>query len=165
MAKKVPIRLTLNGEERAEFVETGSTLLAALREKFGDTSPKGGCHQGTCGACAVLVDGELRLSCLTLAETCQDQAIETTAGLAADGAMHPVQRAFLEGFAAQCGFCTPGMVMAAVALLNANPDPTRDEVIEAISGNICRCTGYEPIINAVLSAARSNAPAAAGART
>lgn len=161
MAKKVPIQLTLNGEERAEFVEAGATLLKALREKFGDTSPKGGCHQGTCGACAVIVDGELRLSCLTLAETCQDRSIETTAGLAKEGAMHVLQRAFLDGFAAQCGFCTPGMMMAAKTLLDQNPNPSRDDVIEAISGNICRCTGYEPIINAVLAAARANSHHAA----
>ena len=156
MAKNVPIQLTLNGEDRAEFVEAGSTLLKALREKFGDTSPKGGCHQGTCGACSVLVDGELRLSCLTLAESCEGQTVETTGGLSAQGVLHPLQRAFLDGFAAQCGFCTPGMIMAAKALLDRTPNPSRDEVIEALSGNICRCTGYEPIINAVLSAARAN---------
>ncbi|MGD9915120.1 MAG: (2Fe-2S)-binding protein [Rhizobiaceae bacterium] len=161
MARKVPIQFTLNGEERAEFGESGSTLLTALREKFGDTSPKGGCHQGTCGACSVMIDGELRLSCLTLAESCEGATIETTAGLARDGAMHPLQRAFLDGFAAQCGFCTPGMLMAAKALLDHNPTPTRDDVVEAISGNICRCTGYEPIINAVLSAARANSDHAA----
>ena len=156
MAKKVPVQLTLNGDERAEFVESGSTLLKALRERFGDTSPKGGCHQGTCGACSVLVDGELKLSCLVLAETCQETHIVTTAGLASDGVLHPIQRAFLDGFAAQCGFCTPGMIMAAKALLDVNPNPSRDEVIDALSGNICRCTGYEPIINAVLAAARAN---------
>jgi carbon-monoxide dehydrogenase small subunit len=156
MAKKIPIQLTLNGEERAEFVESGTTLLKALRERFGDTSPKGGCHQGTCGACSVMVDGELRLACLTLAETCDGAAIETTAGLAEGGVLHPLQRAFLDGFAAQCGFCTPGMIMAAKALLDRTPNPSRDEVVEALAGNICRCTGYEPIINAVLAAARAN---------
>lgn len=156
MAKKVPVELTLNGEERAEFVESGSTLLNALRERFGDTSPKGGCHQGTCGACSVLIDGELTLSCLVLAESCQEARIVTTAGLSQNGVMHPLQRAFLDGFAAQCGFCTPGMIMAAKALLDTTPDPSREEVIEALSGNICRCTGYEPIIQAVLSAARAN---------
>ena len=161
MAKKIPIQLTLNGEERAEFVESGTTLLKALREKFGDTSPKGGCHQGTCGSCAVLVDGELRLSCLTLAETCEGANVKTTAGLAAGGVLHPLQRAFLEGFAVQCGFCTPGMIMAAKALLDSKSNPTREEVVEAISGNICRCTGYEPIINAVLAAARANSHNAA----
>src|SRR5690606_31801293 len=148
MAKKVPVQLTLNGEERAEFVDSGTTLLTALREKFADTAPKGGCHQGTCGACSVMVDGELRLSCLTLAEMCEGASVETATGLARDGVMHPLQRAFLDGFAAQCGFCTPGMVMAAKALLDQNPKPSREDVIEAISGNICRCTGYEPIINA-----------------
>ncbi|MEQ1938088.1 (2Fe-2S)-binding protein [Mesorhizobium sp. CN5-321] len=153
---KVPVQFTLNGEDKAEFVESGVTLLKALREKIGDTSPKGGCQQGTCGACSVLIDGELRLSCLTLAETCDGASIVTTAGLAEGGVMHPLQRAFLDGFATQCGFCTPGMLMAAKALLDRNPDPTRDDVVEAISGNICRCTGYEPIIQAVLSAARAN---------
>ena len=153
---KVPVQFTLNGEEKAEFVESGITLLKALREKIGDTSPKGGFQQGTCGACSVMIDGELRLSCLTLVETCNGAAITTTAGLAEGGVMHPLQRAFLDGFATQCGFCTPGMLMAAKALLDRNPDPTRDDVVEAISGNVCRCTGYEPIIQAILSAARAN---------
>ncbi len=154
MTKKVPVQLTLNGEEKAEFIEAGATLLSALREKLGDMSVKGGCHQGTCGACAVLIDGELHLSCLTLAQTCEGRSVQTTAGLCADGSLHPLQRAFIDGFAAQCGFCAPGMIMAAKALLDHNPDPSRDEVIEALAGNICRCTGYEPIINAVLSAAQ-----------
>lgn len=161
MAKKVPVQFTLNGEERAEFVESGATLLKALRERLGDTSPKGGCHQGTCGACSVLVEGELVLSCLTLAETCEGRDVSTAAGLSQDGVMHPLQRAFLDGFAAQCGFCTPGMLMAAKALLDENPNPSREDVVEAISGNICRCTGYEPIIQAVLSAARANSHVAA----
>ncbi|MBN8997365.1 MAG: (2Fe-2S)-binding protein [Rhizobiales bacterium] len=156
MAKKVPVQVTLNGEERAEFVESGATLLNALRGRFGDTSPKGGCHQGTCGACSVIIDGELKLSCLTLAEACDGAEIVTTAGLATNSAMHPLQRAFAEGFAAQCGFCTPGMIMAAKALLDQKPDPTREDVIEALSGNICRCTGYEPIIQAVLAAAAAS---------
>jgi carbon-monoxide dehydrogenase small subunit len=158
---KVPVQFVLNGEEKAEFVESGTTLLKALRDKIGDTSPKGGCHQGTCGACSVLIDGELKLSCLTLAETCNGASITTTAGLTEGGVMHPLQRAFLDAFATQCGFCTPGMIMAAKALLDHNPDPTREDVVEAISGNICRCTGYEPIIQAVLSAARANSHNAA----
>ena len=119
-------------------------------------SAKGGCHQGTCGACSVLIDGELRLSCLTLAGTCDGARIETTAGLAQGGVLHPLQRAFTEAFASQCGFCTPGMLMAAKALLDRNAHPSREEVVEAISGNICRCTGYEPIIAAILAAARVN---------
>ncbi|WP_159585639.1 (2Fe-2S)-binding protein [Chelativorans xinjiangense] len=158
---KVPVQFTLNGSERAEFVESGSTLLAALRDKMGDTSPKGGCLQGTCGACTVMVDGELRLSCLTLAETCNDAQIRTTAGLANGEVLHPLQRAFEDAFAAQCGFCTPGMIMAAAALLERNPNPDRADVVEAISGNVCRCTGYEPIIQAVLLAARANSTSAA----
>ena len=150
---KVPVQFTLNGAEKAEFVESGTTLLNALRDKIGDTSPKGGCHQGTCGACSVIIDGELRLSCLTLAETCNGADIKTTAGLAEGGVLHPLQRAFLDAFATQCGFCTPGMIMAAKVLLDRTPNPSREDVVEALSGNICRCTGYEPIINAVLAAA------------
>ena len=158
---KVPVQFTLNGSERAEFVESGATLLTTLRDRMGDTSPKGGCHQGTCGACTIMVNGELRLSCLTLAETCEGADIRTTAGLANGEVLSPVQRAFEDAFAAQCGFCTPGMIMAATALLERNPKPDRAEVIEAISGNVCRCTGYEPIIRAVLSAARADSTSAA----
>jgi aerobic carbon-monoxide dehydrogenase small subunit len=149
---KVPVRFVVNGEEKAEFVDSCSTLLSVLRDKVGDTSPKDGCHQGTCGACTVIVNGEVRLSCLTLAETCEGAAIETVKGLSG-GALHPLQEAFVSGFAAQCGFCTPGMIMAAKTLLDRNPNPTREEVIEAISGNVCRCTGYAPIVTAILSAA------------
>ena len=153
---KVPVQFTLNGGEKAEFIDSGTTLLALLREKVGDTSPKSGCCQGTCGACSVMMDGELRLSCLTLAEDCNGAHVETTAGLSEGGALHPLQRAFTEGFATQCGFCTPGMIMAAKALLDRNHNPSREDVVEAISGNICRCTGYEPIIRAVLAAARTD---------
>ena len=153
---KVPVQFTLNGSERAEFIDGGTTLLAMLRGKLGDVSAKGGCYQGTCGACSVIIDGELRLSCLTLAGTCNGADIRTVAGLAEGGVLHPLQQAFADAFAAQCGFCTPGMIMAAKALLDRNPDPTREEVAEAISGNVCRCTGYEPIIQAVLNAARAN---------
>lgn len=159
---KVPVHFTLNGEEKAEFVESGTTLIKALREKIGDMSVKGGCQQGTCGSCSVLIDGEIRLSCLTLAETCGGTSIETTAGLAqAGGVLHPLQRAFNEGFATQCGFCTPGMLIAAKALLDRNPQPSREDVVDAISGNVCRCTGYEPIIQAILSASRANSVNAA----
>ncbi|MDX3924218.1 MAG: (2Fe-2S)-binding protein [Shinella sp.] len=158
---KVPVQFSLNGADIAEFVESGVTLLKLLREKAGDMSAKGGCHQGTCGSCSVLIDGELRLSCLTLAETCNGAAVETTAGLAESGVLHPLQRAFSEGFATQCGFCTPGMIMAAKALLDRNPSPSREDVVEAISGNICRCTGYEPIIQAILAASRANSLSAA----
>ena len=154
--KKVPVRFVVNGVEKAEFVDSCSTLLSVLRDKIGDTSPKDGCHQGTCGACTVIVNGETRLSCLMLAETCEGATIETVKGLSSSDALHGLQQAFVSGFAAQCGFCTPGMIMAAKALLDRNPNPTREEVMEAISGNICRCTGYAPIVAAILSAAAAS---------
>lgn len=154
-----PVQFRLNGEDKAEFVPSGTTLIALLREKLGVTSPKIGCYQGACGACTVLVDGEPRVACLTLAETCEGKSIETVEGLADGAAYHRLQIAFTEHFAAQCGFCTSGMLMSAKALLDKNPNPSRDEVIDAICGNICRCTGYEPIIQAILSAAGSRGSA------
>ena len=154
MAKK-PLQFSLNGSEKAVFVEDGQNLLDVLRRGVGDLSPKYGCGQGACGTCTVLIDGEPHLSCLTLAETVEGRKVSTTGGLANGPQLHPLQKAFMENFAAQCGYCTPGMLMAAKSLLDRNPSPSRDEVVEAISGNICRCTGYEPIINAVLDAARS----------
>jgi aerobic carbon-monoxide dehydrogenase small subunit len=150
---KTPVQFRHNGSDVAVFVEGGANLLSVLRESIGDTAPKFGCGQGTCGVCTVLIDGEPHLSCLTLAETVSGRAVETADGLKDGPHLHPLQTAFMEHFAAQCGFCTPGMLMAAKALLDRNPAPTRDEVVEAISGNISRCTGYEPIINAILSAA------------
>lgn len=150
---KTAVQFRHNGSEVAVFVDGGGSLLQALREGVGDTAPKYGCGQGTCGVCTVLIDGEPHLSCLTLAETCEGRAVETASGLRAGPDLHPLQSAFMDHFAAQCGFCTPGMLMAAKALLDRNPAPTRDEVVDAIAGNICRCTGYEPIINAILAAA------------
>lgn len=150
---KVAVQFTLNVQDQHEFIESGSTLLSALRDKFGLYGTKAGCHQGTCGACMVIIDGEPHLSCLTLAQRCEGKAVTTLEGLSPGGALHPLQQAFMDGFAAQCGFCTPGMILAAKILLDRNPNPSRDDVIDAISGNICRCTGYEPIINAVLAAA------------
>ncbi|MEH6726587.1 MAG: (2Fe-2S)-binding protein [Hyphomicrobiales bacterium] len=147
---KTPVRFTLNGSETALFVDGGANLLDTLRRGVGDLSPKYGCGQGTCGTCTVLIDGEPHLSCLTLAETVEGRSIETTNGLANGAELHPLQKAFMENFGAQCGYCTPGMLMAAKALLSKNPNPSREEVVEAISGNICRCTGYEPIIDAIL---------------
>jgi carbon-monoxide dehydrogenase small subunit len=126
-----------------------------LREAVGDLSVKGGCWHGRCGACTVLIDGAPRVSCMTLAETVAGRSIETTAGLRQGAELHPLQTAFMEHFAAQCGYCTPGMLMAAKALLDRNPSPTREDVIDALGGNICRCTGYEPIIQAVLDASRA----------
>jgi aerobic carbon-monoxide dehydrogenase small subunit len=151
-----PIQFRLNGAEDAIFVADGQNLLDALRHEVGDMAPKYGCGQGTCGACTVLVDGAPHLACLMLAETAEGRSIETASGLAG-AELHPLQEAFMDGFAAQCGYCTPGMLMAAKALLDTVPSPTREQVVEAISGNICRCTGYEPIINAVLAAASRGA--------
>ena len=154
MAKK-PVHFLLNGSEKAVFVDDGQNLLDVLRRGVGDLTPKYGCGQGTCGTCTVLIDGEPHLSCLTLAETIDGRQVSTTAGLARGSELHPLQAAFMDGFAAQCGYCTPGMLMAASALLERNPDPSREDIVEAISGNICRCTGYEPIINAILAAAKA----------
>ena len=154
MARK-PVEFHLNGSEKAVFVTDGQNLLDALRRSVGDLTPKFGCGQGTCGTCTVLIDGEPHLSCLTLAEAVGGRQVMTAAGLANGSTLHPLQSAFMENFAAQCGYCTPGMLMAAKALLDRNPSPSREDVVEAISGNICRCTGYEPIINAILAAARA----------
>ena len=152
---QTPIQFKLNGEDKIELVPGGMTLVVLLREKLGVMSPKIGCMQGGCGCCTVLVDGEPQVACLTLAENCDGKSIETVEGIGRDGGLHPLQQAFMDQFAAQCGFCTTGMIMAAKALLDKNPNPTRADVVEAISGNICRCTGYEPIINAVLAAAQN----------
>jgi carbon-monoxide dehydrogenase small subunit len=152
MAKK-PVQFSLNGQPQAVFVEDGQNLLDVLRRGVGDLTPKYGCGQGTCGACTVLIDGAPHLSCLTLAETVEGRGVETTAGLADGPSLNPLQSAFMEHFAAQCGYCTPGMLMAAKALLDRNPSPSREEVAEAIGGNICRCTGYQPIIDAIMDAA------------
>lgn len=150
---KTPITFTLNDADAAVFVDDGASLIDVLRRGVGDLTPKHGCGQGTCGACTVLIDGVPHLSCLTLAETVQGKRIDTTGGLAGGPDLHPLQTAFMEGFSAQCGFCTSGMLMAAKSLLDHNPNPTRENVIEAISGNLCRCTGYEPIVDAILTAA------------
>jgi carbon-monoxide dehydrogenase small subunit len=150
---KTPVTFTLNDAEMALFVDPGAPLIDVLRRGAGDLSPKHGCGQGTCGACTVLIDGRPHLACLTLAETVEGRRIDTTGGLAAGPDLHPLQVAFMNGFAAQCGFCTSGMLMAAKALLDVNASPSREQVIEAISGNLCRCTGYEPIVDAILTAA------------
>ncbi|MEO0327988.1 MAG: (2Fe-2S)-binding protein [Pseudomonadota bacterium] len=150
---KTPVQFSLNGSSKAIFVDGGANLLEVLRRGLGDLTPKYGCGQGTCGTCTVLIDGEPRLSCLTLAETVEGKSVNTVGGLADGADLHPLQNEFMEGFAAQCGYCTPGMLMSAKALLDKNSNPSREEVMEAISGNICRCTGYESIIDAILRAA------------
>lgn len=157
---KTPVTFTLNGAEAAAFADPGANLLDVLRRGVGDLSPKYGCGQGTCGACTVLIDGQPHLSCITLAESVEGRSVQTAAGLANGPTLHALQQAFIDGFAAQCGYCTPGMLMAAKALLDRNPNPSREEVIDAIGGNLCRCTGYEPIVDAVLAAARTRGRAA-----
>jgi carbon-monoxide dehydrogenase small subunit len=148
------IELTVNDEEREFLVPPGTTLLNALRDQLGLTAAKRGCEQGTCGTCTCLLDGDAVMSCLVPVETVQGARITTLEGVAQpDGTLAPTQQAFLDGFATQCGFCTAGMIMAAEALLERNPDPSRDDVIRAISGNVCRCTGYESIVAAILDAA------------
>ncbi len=156
---KKPVTFTLNGAPKAAFTEDGQNLLDFLRREVGDLTPKYGCGQGTCGACTVTLDGAVHLACLVLAETVAGRSVGTAAGLARGAELHPLQEAFMEGFAAQCGYCTPGMLVSAKALLDRNPNPSRDEVVEAISGNLCRCTGYEPIIEAILAVAGRRASA------
>ena len=147
------VTLTVNGEEREFLAKPGTTLLLALREQLELTGAKRGCAQGTCGACVVLVDGEPVPSCLIPVETIDGATVRTVEGLANGAGLSPLQAAFVEGFATQCGFCTAGMLLSATALLAENPAPTRDDVVRAISGNGCRCTGYAAIVDAILAAA------------
>ena len=158
MARK-PVSFTLNGAPRDAFAEDGQNLLDFLRRSLGDLSPKFGCGQGTCGACTVTIDQKTQLACLVLAESVDGRDVRTAAGLADGATLDPLQEAFMDHFAAQCGYCTPGMLVSARALLDSNPRPSREDVIEAISGNLCRCTGYEPIIAAILSVAEEGAKA------
>ena len=150
---KTPVAFRLNGAEVAIFVDGGQNLLDVLRRTVGDLSPKYGCGQGACGTCTVLIDGQPHLSCLTLAELAAGRDVQTAGGLADGPDLHPLQTSFIEKFAAQCGYCTPGVLMSAKALLDHKADPSREDVVDAISGNLCRCTGYEPIIEAILDAA------------
>jgi len=135
------------------MVKPSETLLYILREKLGLTGTKHGCDTGKCGACTVLVDGDLIRSCLTLAITVRDRDITTIEGLANNGDLHPIQKAFIENGAVQCGFCTPGMILFTKAFLEENPEPTEEEIREALAGNICRCTGYVKIVEAIQAAA------------
>jgi len=147
------IRFTVNGKASNVDTEANRPLLEVLREDLGLTGTKYGCGEGQCGACTVLVDGRPTLSCITPARAVQDHKVVTIEGLARNGALHPVQQAFVDEGAVQCGYCTPGMILTAHALLEHNDTPTRQEIVEAISGNICRCTGYGQIVEAVEYAA------------
>lgn len=152
--ERVPITVTVNGRRISAVVEPRMTLADFLREELGLTGTKLGCEHGVCGSCTVLWDGAAVRSCLVLAAQADGAKITTIEGLATDGTLHPVQQAFWEAHALQCGFCTPGMVLTAVALLAENPNPSEEEIREALSGNLCRCTGYQNIVRAVQLAAR-----------
>ncbi len=150
-----PLALTVNGDAVELAVRPHKTLLEVLREDLGLTGTKHGCELGECGTCAVLLDGEPVLSCLVLGVACQGRSVATVEGMADGPTLHPLQDTFAELGAAQCGYCTPGFLLTAQALLNERPNPTRDEIKSALAGNLCRCTGYLKIYEAVeLAAAR-----------
>jgi carbon-monoxide dehydrogenase small subunit len=150
---KTLITCTVNGEERTALADTRDTLLELLRDRLGLTGAKEGCSNGNCGTCTVLVDGAAVCSCLMLAQEAPDHDILTIEGLARGGALHPIQQALVERGGTQCGFCTPGIVLSAKALLDATAAPTDAEIRHAIAGNLCRCTGYGKIVEAIASAA------------
>jgi len=154
MRRNVQVVFTVNGEASDASFAPYKTLLEVLREDLGLTGTKHGCELGECGACAVLVDGEPKLSCLVLAIECAGKSVDTVEGLASGAKLHPLQAAFADLGAAQCGYCTPGILMTAKALLEKESKPTRARIKEAISGNLCRCTGYQQIFEAIEEAAR-----------
>jgi len=143
------ITLTVNGEQREADVWGGESLLFTLREQLELPGSKNACEQGECGSCSVLLDGTLVCSCLVLAAQADGHDVVTVEGVAEDGALHRVQEAFLAAGAVQCGFCTPGLIVATVDLLDHTPSPTDDQIREALSGNLCRCTGYQHIVDAI----------------
>jgi len=147
------IQMTVNGSARHVESDASRTLLSVLREDLGLTGAKDGCSQGDCGACVVLLDGRVVNSCMVLAPQVQGREVLTVEGLAGKDGLHALQRAFGETWAFQCGFCTPGMLMSCHALLLSNQDPSREEILTAISGNFCRCTGYQAVVKAVQQAA------------
>ena len=149
------IELTVNGERREADVWAGESLLYVMRERLGLPGSKNACEQGECGSCSVLLDGKLVCACLVLAAQAEGHQLVTVEGLGEDGELHPVQAAFAETGAVQCGFCTPGFIVATADLLARTPNPSDDEIREALSGNLCRCTGYAKIFEAVRLAAGS----------
>lgn len=151
---KLHLSLTVNGEPAEALVDPDKTLLEVLREDLQLTGTKHGCELGECGACAVLVDGQPLLSCLLVAHECEGRAVTTVEGLVQDGRLHPLQECFADLGGSQCGYCTPGILITAKALLDKEPNPSRELIKEALSGNLCRCTGYQQILDAVEAAAR-----------
>ncbi len=150
---KVRIRIKVNGDWVEAYVKPYQTLLEFLREELGLTGTKEGCGVGECGACTVILNGEPVKSCLVLAVEADGADVRTIEGMTSSGKLHPIQEAFIKTGAVQCGFCTPGMVMASYALLSEKPDPTEEDIKEALAGHLCRCTGYESIIEAIKLAA------------
>jgi carbon-monoxide dehydrogenase small subunit len=163
MSAKI-VGFVLGDREVEVMVQPMTTLQAVLRYHLGQTAAKEGCRQGGCGSCAVLVDGEPVLSCLLPVEDVEGRRVTTLEAISTPDALHPVQQAFIDRLAFQCGYCTPGMVMVSKALLDHNPAPTRNEILDALAGNVCRCTGYEPIVAAVEDAARATARTGGQAR-
>ena len=147
------LSFTPNGDPIEVVCKDNMTLLDLLRDKLGLTGTKKGCEQGECGACTVMLDGKPVNSCCTLAVECEGRDVMTVEGIAKNGQLHPIQKQFIEKWALQCGYCTPGMIMSAKALLDVNPHPTELEIREAIEGNLCRCTGYAKIVEAIQAAA------------
>ncbi len=152
---KKQLKLTVNGEPRQIFVQPYYSLLDTLRYELGLTGTKKGCDEGDCGACTVILNGKAVTSCMVLALGVQNAELTTIEGLATQNALHPVQQAFVDHGGLQCGFCTPGLVMSGVALLEENPSPTEEEAKFAVGGNLCRCTGYSKVIEAIMAAAKA----------
>lgn len=150
---KIHVTTTVNGDEREFLCTPGQTLLDVLRDELDMTGTKEGCGSGDCGACTVVLDGEMVCSCLVLAGEMQGRSVKTIEGVAEGSQLHPIQQKFLEHAALQCGFCTPGFIVASKALLDRNPNPTETEVRYWLAGNLCRCTGYDKIVKAVMDAA------------
>jgi carbon-monoxide dehydrogenase small subunit len=160
VSKKVHITTTINGRETEFLCEPRNSLLEVLRDDLQLTGTKEGCNNGNCGACNVILDGRLVNSCLVLAVEVEGKSVTTIEGIAPAEGLHPLQKAFLEGAALQCGICTPGFIIAAKALLEHEPEPTEEDARRWLAGNLCRCTGYDKIIRAVLDAAKTMAPPA-----
>ena len=155
---KRPLQITVNGVARTILVQPYYSLLDTLRDELHLTGTKKGCDEGDCGACTVLLDGQPVTACLVLAHSAHDADVTTIEGLASGGELHPVQKAFVEHGGLQCGYCTPGLIMATVGLLNSNPDPGEEEVKYALGGNLCRCTGYSKVVEAAMAAAAAMSP-------